>query len=78
MLLITHSRTGHKESQRDRERDAGGGRERWRMDGDGDIEEEEEEEREEEKREGWECGKGWKIQPGRIDEGSKLEGEEEM
>lgn len=48
------------------------------MDGDGDIEEEEEEEREEEKREGWECGKGWKIQPGRIDEGSKLEGEEEM
>ena len=76
MLLITHSRTGHKESQRDRERDAGGGRERWRMDGDGDIEEEEE--REEEKREGWECGKGWKIQPGRIDEGSKLEGEEEM
>ena len=76
MLLITHSRTGHKESQRDRERDAGGGRERWRMDGDGDIEEEEE--REEEKREGWECGKGWKIQPGRIDEGSKLEGEEEI
>lgn len=43
------------------------------MDGDGDGDGEEEREKEERK-EGWESGKGWKIQPGRIEGGGSLRG----